>query len=290
MKSTIFVAAGLSLLLMGSCNTMKNNNKTIPADRTTESAVQASASKGEKTPSLSAFTGEWSIIELDGKQVNVNGENHPILTFEPETSQPGVLNVMGFNGCNYINGAWKVENGKIQPAGEFITSLKACADAPYEQAVNSALNNVALCSFIGSRDLSLMSATGRVVMKLRKQSLDFINGAWKVTVIEDRDIKAAIKIVIDTNEGRVHGNAGCNILNGTIIVNYDKGQGIEFRDLATSRMTCPDIAEEQTFLLALEQVASASKGNNPDTAYLCNQAGQKIITLKRLAADELVEE
>lgn len=291
MKSSILAVAGLSLLtLLGSCSTMKNNNKQ-PDTSTSTSVSTGTATKPQATtPVLPAFAGDWSIIELDGKAVKVNGENHPKLSFQADESQPDALTVIGFNGCNYLNGTWVVKDGKISTTGEFITSLKACHDAPYEQAVNAALSNVASYTAVSPLEINLLSATGRVVMKLRKQGIDFINGAWRVTNIEDRNIKAGIKIVIDTAEGRVHGNAGCNIINCNVIVNYDKGFGIEFKDVATTRMTCPDIAEEQAFILALEQVATAAPGKNADTAYLCNASGQKIMTLKRLSPDELVDD
>lgn len=292
MKSSILIASGLTLItLLGSCSTMKTNkNKTVSISTSTSTSTSTATQKSANDTPLLSFVGDWSIIELDGKSVKVNGEDHPKLSFEIEESAPNTLAVIGFNGCNYLNGAWGISNNKITPVGEFITSLKACADAPYEQLMNSTLHNVAGYKFVSPQEMNLLSATGRNVMTLRKQSLDFINGAWRVTNIENRNIDANIRIVIDTNEGRIHGNAGCNILNGSIIVNYDKGYGIEFQNLATSRMTCPDIAEEQAFLIAIEQVATATPGKNPETAYLCNQAGQKIITLKRLAQNELADE
>ncbi|MDE5692644.1 MAG: META domain-containing protein, partial [Duncaniella sp.] len=80
-----------------------------------------------------------------------------------------------------------------------------------------------------------------------------------------------------------------DILNGDITVNLDKRDGIEFKNLATSRMTCPDIATEQAFLLALESVDNAAKGSTPDTAVLKNAAGQTIISLKRLSAAEIAD-
>ena len=48
--------------------------------------------------------------------------------------------MIGFNGCNYLNGSWIVNGSKLNPNGEFITSLKACPDAPYEFAFNRAIN------------------------------------------------------------------------------------------------------------------------------------------------------
>ncbi len=294
MKSSILTLAGLAIVsLFSSCSIMKKSTNTKGQTVETETVNVSEVSTSDSPSGTSPFTGllgDWAIVNIDGEQVNVNGEDHPKLTFESEENVPGVVRVIGFNGCNYINGAWKISNGTITPAGEFLTSLRSCPDAPYEQAVNSALHNVSGYTLVSPQELDLTSATGRSVMKLRKQSLEFLNGAWKVTVIEDRDIAANIRFVLDTSEGRIHGNAGCNLLNGTIVINYDKGSGIEFQNLATSRMTCPDIAEEQAFLLALEQVSTAVPGKNDDTAYLCNSAGQKIITLKRLSPEELTED
>lgn len=294
MKSSILTVTGLVLVsLFSSCSVMqlgnRNNSKAVKAETVSVSETNDTGATG-KASAVSGLQGDWAIIVINDEPVNVNGEDHPKLTFEADETAPGVVRVIGFNGCNYINGAWQISEGKITPAGEFLTSLRACPDAPYEQAVNSALHNVSGYTVVSPQEIDLTSATGRTVMKLRKQSLEFLNGAWKVTVIEDRDIAANIRFVLDTAEGRIHGNAGCNLLNGTIVINYDKGSGIEFQNLATSRMTCPDIAEEQAFLLALEQVSTALPGKDNDTAYLCNSAGQKIITLKRLSPAELTED
>ena len=126
-------------------------------------------------------------------------------------------------------------------------------------------------------------------MKLQKQNLAFLNGAWQGTASEGKAITAKIKIVIDVEEKRVHGNAGCNLINGEIIVNLDKGNGIEFKNLATSRMICPDIATEQAFLLALENVDTAAEGETPNQAVLKDNDGKTILSLTRLSPDEIAD-
>lgn len=271
------------------CSVLRNNQTKSPKPTVPATKVETV----DVTPIdniVKNFEGEWSIVEVEGEGIVVNGENHPKLSFEPTESQTGVISVIGFNGCNYINGMWDIKGSKITRAGEFLTSLKACDNAPYEFAINRALNDATTYQFTDPSNVSLMTNTGRTVMKLRKHNLAFLNGAWRVTAIEGNDISAKIKIVIDVDQKQVHGNAGCNLLNGEITINLDKGNGIEFKNLATSRMTCPDIATEQAFLLALENVDTAVKGPNADTAYLKNSAGQVIISLKRLAPDEIADE
>lgn len=96
-----------------------------------------------------------------------------------------------------------------------------------------------------------------------------------------------MKVVIDVDECKIHGNAGCNLLNGDVIVNLDKGDGIEFKNLATTRMTCPDIATEQQFLLALEEVDTAVQGATANNAVMKNSQGKTVLTMHRISAEEL---
>ena len=290
MKLTHFIPAlAIMALTTTGCGVLRNSSDKKTAEVTPVTPVETA----EVTPIndiLKTFDGEWSIVEVNGENVVVNGENHPQLTFTIEESQPGIVSVIGFNGCNYLNGAWNIKGAKIVPSGEFISTLKACPDAPYEYAVNQALSQADSYQFTDPSNMVLLSSTSTPLMKLRRHNLAFLNGAWRVTEIEGAAITANVKIVIDVDEHKIHGNAGCNVLNGDITVNLDKGNGIEFKNLATSRMMCPDIATEQAFLLALESVDNAAKGSTPDTAVLKNAAGQTIISLKRLSASELESE
>lgn len=238
---------------------------------------------------LESLEGEWSITEVSGKKVVINGEDHPKLTFEISPDVASMIDVIGFNGCNYINGAWNVRGNRITPAGEFLTSLKSCQDAPYEFAVNSALNEAASFTLDGPSDLTLKSHSDHPVMKLHKRNLSFLNGAWRVIAINGEPVQASIRFVLDPDNGTIHGNAGCNLLNGELVVNLDKGDGIEFRNLATSRMTCPDIAAEKAFLIALENVDTAAKGADGE-ALLKDNSGNTVLTLKRISIEELNDE
>lgn len=295
MKLTHFIPLlTLMALTTTGCGTIRNfidqkkPSKTV-APTEVVPVADANAVTTPAADKSAELAGEWSIIEVNGEEVVVNGEDHPKLTLTPSDSDASVINIIAFNGCNYLNGVWNLTDNRLVKGGEFISTLKACPDARYEYAVNNALNSTASFEITDPTNVSLNSATGQTVMKLRKRNLAFLNGAWRVTSIEGQEISARIMIVIDVDENRVHGNAGCNMLNGEIVVNLDKGNGIEFKNLATSRMMCPDIATEQAFLLALENVDTADKGANDNEAVLKNTAGQVIITLTRLTPEELAE-
>lgn len=288
--------ATLSIMALAttSCGTLREHMaKTTPSNDKTE--TQNSAATSSATPvaevaalssqSLSELEGEWSITEVLGNEVVVNGENHPKLTLTPEAS--GMLGVIGFNGCNYLNDKWNIRENHIIPAGNLITTLKACPDAPYEFMVNQALGMAENYKVTEPNHVVLYSVSGTPVMTLRKRGLAFLNGSWRVTAIDGSPVSANIYIVLDIDEKKVHGNAGCNLLNGEIVVNLDKGNGIEFRNLITTLMICPDIAAERQFLLALENVDTAVKGADNNTAILKDSSSKEVISLERITPEQL---
>lgn len=285
----ILLAGGLAAAT-SACSTMKK--ETAKVQETVENTVSKAEEAVTSAHDTDALLGEWSITEVEGKTVTVNGENHPKITLAQAPGQNDVLRVIGYNGCNYLNGDWRLKGQAIVPMGEFITSLRACPDAPYEQDVNIALNSVASYSTVDADNIILKASDGRAVMKLRARNLSFLNGAWKVVRINGQDVPASadVRIVLDIEEGRIHGHAGCNVVNGQLLVNLDKGNALEFKNLVTTRMTCPDIATEQQFLLALEEADTATRGENASTALLKDNQGKTVITLSRLAPDSITDE
>lgn len=284
--------AVMATALLNSCSIMKNNKPAeAPADTAKPSAVPVAPVPDVSAQQTKALLGEWSITEANGTKIIVNGENHPKLTLGAVSGQPDILRVIGFNGCNHINGDWKIDGSKIIPSGNFISTMRACPDAPYELTVNQALNSVASYR-LEANDLVLYSAAGTPVMILRSRNLSFLNGAWRVTAIHGNPLPATakVKIVVDIDECKVHGNTGCNVLNGEIVVNLDKGDGLEFKNLAVTRMLCPDIATEQDFLLALEEVDTAVRGGDDSEALLKDTQGNTVIAMSRLSADQLADE
>lgn len=284
------MAAGV---LACGCSIFKKEGMTVNNTPTVQKTPVAPTPKHDEIPTdIQPLLGTWSINEVGGKKVVVNGENHPQVGIGTIDDAPNAVLVIGFNGCNYLNGSWIVRGDKLERNGEFISSLRACDDAPYENLVNLALNDAASYSVLDNNNITINSKAGVPLMVLRRRNLSFLNGAWQVTTIQGQPVPSttAIKIVIDVDEGKIHGNAGCNIVNGTVVVNLDKGDGIEFKDLATTRMTCPDIATEQQFLLALEEVSTAVEGSSADQAVMKSDNGRLLLTLIRIPASEVGED
>jgi heat shock protein HslJ len=69
-------------------------------------------------------------------------------------------------------------------------------------------------------------------------------------IIIDETVRNLPVLEIYVEDKRVHGNTGCNVLNGTVEIDEDK---ISFSKMITTEMACPGNLE-QKFLSALEMV------------------------------------
>jgi heat shock protein HslJ len=69
-------------------------------------------------------------------------------------------------------------------------------------------------------------------------------------VIIDETVRNLPVLEIYVEDKRVHGNTGCNVLNGTVEIDEDK---IAFSKMMTTEMACPGDLE-QRFLSRLEKV------------------------------------
>lgn len=285
MKKIILMSAVLTLAAMSSCSVFrKSASGTVEVPRPADDAIVTDlvASDG----AIWQIAGEWAVMELNGRGLKINGDNRPTFTFTASPEENGDVNVIGFNGCNYINGVYRVTPGKLAARGEFLSSMMACPDAPYEMEINQALGKITgytVESAEGASTLRLTDDSGRAVMVLRNHTLAFLNGAWKVVRIDNRTVpsSADVRVVIDVESKTIHGNAGCNLLNGGLILNLDVKNGVEFRNLSTTRMMCPDMDTERAFLVALEQVTKADN-IDADNAALLDDKGATIISLQRI--------
>lgn len=275
----IMVLATITLT-MSSCNTSKGLTVNSPAMPTKESATVSTAK--------AQLNGDWIVTNVDGTPVESDNQLSLSFVNDEESQDPTLIKVYGNTGCNTVNGAFRLADGCLMsPAGEFLTTLKACPDAPFESAFNQALAKTARFNtkIINNESvLYLTDATGDLVMTLRKHNINYINGAWAVLQVAGHEVPADanIKFVIDLPEQKIHGNAGCNVLNGTITLDMNRENGLSFSKLFTTRMTCPHIALEQLLIQALEQTTQCSEGPVSDEAMLLDAAGKPVVVMKRI--------
>lgn len=223
--------------------------------------------------------GDWSIQTVYGK--SAVGEKAPFLKFVPAQKR-----VYGNNGCNVINAAYTYNPAdSLLRFDKIASTLMECAMTGITDAeINRALEATRYYTWDvkGSEYfMYFFDQDRRQVLSLMHQNFDFLNGTWQVTSIADEKIDVPdMKLVIDVDEGKLHGNTGCNILNGRMEINMDEANSISFSAIGMTQMACPDMNYETALIVALEE-ASHARPVSPTEVLLFDNGGKQVLSLVR---------
>lgn len=255
----------------------KNNNKNDESD--TENMLFS--------VSDISINGKWDIIDVNGNATI--GDDRPYIIFEKSTKQ-----IFANNGCNTINANFEITSDNVIKITNILSTQRYCHDAKFEKDINNALANVNKISLskIGNEYyMNYLDSLGNVLMISRKPNLEFLNGTWKITKINGNSNKLRHKnyeLALDIAELKLHGNVGCNIVNGSILLDTDKKNSIMFLDLISTKMTCPDGELETEILIALEKVENYSKKeSNKQIIILYDKDGKEVIELTNTTSNYL---
>lgn len=267
-------------------STTKTTNKTTKKNKKSSSTPlmpKEEAGQVEKQHYAVAISdnilnGEWTVAEVNGAKVT-GEENRPYINFAVAEKR-----FYGSNGCNILNGDFVVKGTELS-FENVIATQKACHEAPFEYEINYTIGQVKsyMVDRIGNEYyLSLFDANKVQVMVLRKHNMDYLNGAWQVMTIDNESCDGeGVQMVIDIPELKLHGNTGCNIVNGQLLIDPDKDNSIQFHQLISTLKACPNQSVETSFLVALEKVESAKKGEG-DTVLMYDKNGTVVLVLKRI--------
>lgn len=225
-------------------------------------------------------TGDWTIEEVLGAPVVA--EYPAYIKFDPTNSR-----IYGNNGCNTINASYSYnQEEKTLKFENLASTMRLCAmEGITDSEINSALSNTTNYSWDHQGDeyyLYFQDANGVVLLKLMHQNFDFLNGSWQVTEIEGEPVNDPdMKLVIDVDEGKIHGNTGCNLLNGVMDMDMETANTLNFHDILVTQMECPDAQNQTRLIVALEDAAHAHPADE-DHVILLNLLKQPVLTLKRI--------
>ena len=232
----------------------------------------------EVTNPAQQLYGEWDIVMLRKKQVYTLERAYLYLDFA------GGNKVYGCNGCNTINGVFQLNGDNIRFT-DFISTSESCRNVTNEKTIMHTLAEVrsfTLQSQYNAQYLNLMNAKGTVLMVLKRHNLDAMNGAWLVKEIDSENVSQLnMRMVIDAEMQTIHGDTGCNIINGVIAFDPSKDMAIQFEDLISTEHQCENIDYETALLLALERTESCKRINQNEMALLDNK-GTIVIMLQRI--------
>ncbi len=232
----------------------------------------------EVTNPAQQLYGEWDIVMLRKKQVYTLERAYLYLDFA------GGNKVYGCNGCNTINGVFQLNGSSIRFT-DFISTSESCRNVTSEKTIMHTLAEVrsfTLQSQYNAQYLNLMNAKGTVLMVLKRHNLDAMNGAWLVKEIDSENVSQLnMRMVVDAEMQTIHGDTGCNIINGVIAFDPSKDMAIQFEDLISTEHQCENIDYETALLLALERAESCKRINQNEMALLDNK-GTIVIMLQRI--------
>ena len=282
----IFKTLLIGLIGMGavSCSIVKKDGSDVkkdavlPTDR--EKIVQPVSSVYTSAEiSKGIIKGDWSIEKVNGKEAI--GEKAPFIKFVPSEGK-----IYGNNGCNVINADYEYNPSDSTISFSYLAStMMMChKEGITDIEINRALDETRKYSWnlVGDEYfITFYNEEGEPVMELMHQNFQFLNGTWAVKEINGEKINVpSMKLVIDVEEGKVHGNTGCNVFNGTLEINMNSANSISFQSIAKTLMMCPDIQYETLLCVALEEAMKAKPLKN-NSVELLDSENKAVLLLER---------
>lgn len=223
--------------------------------------AMSSCRSSEQALPLSSMNGEWSIVEVNGTKV-VPGESqvYPFIAFDTATGR-----VSGNSGCNHMTGSFDInaKPGTLE-LGAMGSTRMMCPDMTTEENVLNALAQVKGYKDAGENKMYLCNADDRPVVTLVKKESDVtvtaLEGEWSVKEVNGEAVPSGMEnqpfVAFDVTKKSIHGNAGCNVINGSFEASDSNAKSISFPNVASTMMSCPDMETETKILKAMNEVKS----------------------------------
>lgn len=260
------------------------HDRMLPGDRQSIAVKKEMRNYTQEEIGRGLVKGDWAIMTVYGKEAV--GEKVPFLKFVP-----GENRVYGNNGCNVLNASYKVNpaDSTLKFSNMASTMMLCNMEGLTDYEVNSALGMTSYYSIkMQGADywMTFYDSLRKPVMTLMHQNFDFLNGAWQITQINGISVdNPDMTLVIDVDSGRLHGNTGCNILNGMMTIDMENANSISFSEIATTKMACPNDSMETELLVALEETEAARLLSSTEVALL-NSQRKVVLKLVRTAFTE----
>lgn len=270
---------------MSSCSlfnkkeTVQKQEAILPQDR--QALLQKEKEKFYSPEDLAKgiIKGDWAIEEVMGKKAV--GEKAPYLKFSTTDSR-----IYGNNGCNTINADFKynVKDSTLVFENVLTTMILCHTEGITDQDINNAINNTRYYSLKDDGDYYIMRLFDKdhhEVMMLMHQNFEFLNGMWKVVAIDEDPVDVpGMRLVIDVDEQKLHGNTGCNVINGKFDTDMDTPNSISFSNIAVTMMLCNNMEYQTALLIALED-ANKAKPISATKVLLLNSDDKVVLTLEK---------
>lgn len=182
--------------------------------------------------------------------------------------------LMGLSSCastknaatlSSISGEWNI----IEVNGTAVVPAPG-QEFPYigfDTKTGKVFGNSGCNRMMGKENIALCGASNRPIVVLQKKEsvskLSDLEGRWIISEAAGEAIPDGMEkqpfIEFNIAEKRLHGNAGCNLINGAFQVDDENPSAISFPQVISTMMACPDMEVESRVLKALNSVQSFGK-------------------------------
>ena len=110
-----------------------------------------------------------------------------------------------------------------------------------------------------------------------------LSGVWNIFSIEGEVVETETEAFLqfDTQEKRVHGKAGCNMLSFAYETQENNATAIAFKQGISTRMMCIDMETEDQFLRICPEIVSFSIDIEGNTATFYDDEKDELLVLKK---------
>ena len=275
--TTIFLITVLALVpstALGDKKNKKYQKREVQLEQ--PQVVEATPQPVVITNPASQLYGEWDMETMRKKPIATRERAYLYLDFQHHK-------VYGNNGCNSLNGRFQLHGNNISFSDMILTD-QTCHNVTSDKSIMKTLAEVRgynVTSLYGMEYLNLLNNKGAVLMTLSRQNLDLLGGVWLVKEVDNETvIERNMRLVIDPVMQTLHGQTGCNVINGIITIDTYKDFAIQFEDLTSTENHCDDMSAETAMLLALERAEYCKRINDNEVALLDGQ-GHIVMRLLR---------
>lgn len=260
----VYLCGEMPLWAVSFCVIIKIDMKKILVSFCLAAAVAglSSCASTKNVAVLADIDGEWNIIEINGTAVvPAPGQAYPYIGFDKATGR-----VHGNAGCNRLMGSFDVnaEPGTID-LSQLGTTRMMCPDMTVEQNVLNALSQVKKYVKLGGENIGLCAKSLKhpllvLKKKVPEMTVADLNGKWKIVEAMGITLPDSLEnqpfIELNAAEKKLHGNAGCNLINGAFQTEEKNPASIAFPQFISTMMACPDMDTEDRVKQALNNTRS----------------------------------
>ncbi|HIX73849.1 MAG TPA: META domain-containing protein [Candidatus Parabacteroides intestinipullorum] len=114
-----------------------------------------------------------------------------------------------------------------------------------------------------------------------KTDAKILDGKWNIVELRGEKVEATNQPNMEFNMSdlKLHGNAGCNIFNTSVVLDDANVSALRINQAATTMMACPDMEVEGKILKALDEVRAVKAGANENEVVLTAEDGSTVFLL-----------